>query len=93
MCIDIGYIRFEVFAATPMKNDVFWDVAPCGSCEHLRFGGTYRLHHQSDKNRRTRSNVSPLRRLLVNANVVPSSPILATMMMVELPSSETSVLT
>jgi hypothetical protein len=31
-----------------MKNDVFWDVAPCRSCEmNRRFGGTYRLHLQS----------------------------------------------
>jgi hypothetical protein len=34
-----------------------------------------------------------VRRLLVTANVVPSSPILVTMMMEELRSSETSVLT
>jgi hypothetical protein len=28
-----------------MKNAVFWDVAPCRSCElNRRFGGTYRLH-------------------------------------------------
>jgi hypothetical protein len=23
-----------------MKNDVFWDVSPCGSCKNRRFGGT-----------------------------------------------------
>jgi hypothetical protein len=34
-----------------------------------------------------------LRRLLVTASVVPSSPILVTLMMEELSSSETSVLT
>jgi hypothetical protein len=34
-----------------MKNAVFWDVTPCGSCKNLRFGETYRPHHQSDKNR------------------------------------------
>jgi hypothetical protein len=34
-----------------------------------------------------------MRRLLVTANVVPSSPILVTLMMEGLPSSETSVLT
>jgi hypothetical protein len=28
-----------------MKNAVFWDVAPCRSCEmNRRFGGTYRLY-------------------------------------------------
>jgi hypothetical protein len=25
---------------------------PCGSCKNRRFGGTYRLNHQGDKNRR-----------------------------------------
>jgi hypothetical protein len=26
------YVRFEVFTAVTMKNPVFWDVTPCGSC-------------------------------------------------------------
>jgi hypothetical protein len=34
------YVRFEVFTAVAMKNDVFWDVTPCGSCKNRRFGGT-----------------------------------------------------
>jgi hypothetical protein len=46
-----------------MKNGVFWDVMPCGSCKNRRFEGTWCLHHQGDKNHR----------LLVTANVVPSS--------------------
>jgi hypothetical protein len=33
-------VRFEVFAAMAMKNGVFWDVTPCGSCKNRRFGGT-----------------------------------------------------
>jgi hypothetical protein len=53
-----------------LKNGVFWDVTPCGSC----------------KNRRT------LRRLLLAASVVPSSPILVTLKKA-LGSSETSALT
>jgi hypothetical protein len=56
-----------------MKNAVFWDVTPCGSC----------------KNRISRS----VRRLLVSASVVPSSPILVTLMQEALGSSEKSVLT
>jgi hypothetical protein len=24
-----------------MKNVVFWDVTPCGSCKNRRFGGKY----------------------------------------------------
>jgi hypothetical protein len=38
---------FEVSTAVTMKNAVFWDVAPCRSCEmNRRFGGTYRLRLQ-----------------------------------------------
>jgi hypothetical protein len=33
-------LRFEVFTAVAMKNDVFWDVRPYGSCKNRRFGGT-----------------------------------------------------
>jgi hypothetical protein len=33
-------VRFEVFTAVTMKNGVFWDVTPCGSCKNPRFGGT-----------------------------------------------------
>jgi hypothetical protein len=36
----MNYVRFEVFTAVTMKNGVFWDVTPCGSCENRRFGGT-----------------------------------------------------
>jgi hypothetical protein len=35
--------------AVTMKNAVFWDVMPCGSCKNRRFGVTYHLHcHQGD---------------------------------------------
>jgi hypothetical protein len=40
------------------KDGVFWDVTLCGSCKNRRFGGTYRLLHQGDKNRGTRKNTS-----------------------------------
>jgi hypothetical protein len=39
-----------------MKNGVFWDVTPCGSCKNRRFWGTWRLLHQGDKNRWNRNN-------------------------------------
>jgi hypothetical protein len=48
---EIGSVRFEVFTAVTMKNGVFWDIKPCGSCKNRRFGGTWRLLHQGDKNR------------------------------------------
>jgi hypothetical protein len=43
--------RFEVFTAVTMKNCVFWGVTPCDSCKNRRFGGTWHLLHQADKNR------------------------------------------
>jgi hypothetical protein len=45
------FVRFEVFTAVTMKNAVFLDVTPCGSCKNQRFSGTWRLLHQGDKNR------------------------------------------
>jgi hypothetical protein len=45
------HVRFEVFTAVTMENMVFWDVMQCGSCKSRCFGGTYRLHHEGDKNR------------------------------------------
>jgi hypothetical protein len=44
-------VRLEVFTAVTMKNGIFWDVAPCGSCKNRRFGGTQRLLHPGEKNR------------------------------------------
>jgi hypothetical protein len=98
--------RFEVFTAVTMKNGVFWVVTPCGSCKNRRFGGSYRLLHQGDKNLWTRNNASSnqqpahaahlvfirsVYRLLVTINVLPSSPIFHTLMKEALSSSETSV--
>jgi hypothetical protein len=65
-----------------MKNGVFWDVTPCGSFKNRRFGGTWRLLH-----------LRSMRRLLVAASVVPSSPILVTRRKEAQGSSQTSVLT
>jgi hypothetical protein len=41
-----------------IKNGVFWDVTPWGSCKNRCLGGTWRLLHQGDKNRWTRNNAS-----------------------------------
>jgi hypothetical protein len=32
-------VRFESFTALTMKNGVFWDVMPCGSCKNRHFRG------------------------------------------------------
>jgi hypothetical protein len=50
-------------------------------------------HHQGEKNRENLNNVSGVFRMLVTGNVVPSTPILVTLMMEALRSSGTSVLT
>jgi hypothetical protein len=78
-----------------MKNAVFWDVTPCVSCKNRRFRGTYRLHHQADKNWWARNSVSNNKQLFFAAWFanVPSSPILVALMMEVIRSSETSVLT
>jgi hypothetical protein len=89
----LNYVRFEFFTAVTMKNTVFWDLMPCGSCKNRRFGGTYGLHHQGDKNRLARNNVSSALRLLVTINVVSNSSIHVTLMRDALLSFETSILT
>jgi hypothetical protein len=33
-------VRFDVLKAVTMKNAVFLDVTPCGSCKNQRFGGS-----------------------------------------------------
>jgi hypothetical protein len=33
-------VRFEVYTAVTMKNGVFWELTPRGSCKNRRFGGT-----------------------------------------------------
>jgi hypothetical protein len=74
-----------------MKNGDFCDVTPCGCCKIRRFGGTYRLHHQVDYT--IIIVLCSKFRVLVTADVVPSSPILVTMMIEAECSSETSVFT
>jgi hypothetical protein len=52
-------VRCEVFTTLTMKNAVFWDVTPCGSCKNRLFGGMCRrFHRQAEKNQRARENVS-----------------------------------
>jgi hypothetical protein len=79
-----------------MKNAAFLDLPPCCSGKNQRFGGTYRLRHQDDKNRRARNNVSSNQQLTHGAQkcyVVASSLFLVTLMTEAKRSSETSVLT
>jgi hypothetical protein len=56
--VSYSSVKFEVFTVVTMKNAVFWDVTPCGSCKNQCFRETCHLHHQGDKNRQARYNVS-----------------------------------
>jgi hypothetical protein len=84
------HVTFQVFTAVTLKNGVFWNVTPCGSFKNRRLGGAWRFLRRGGQNGRI---VSRVRRLLVTARVVPSSPILVTLMKEALSSFETSVLT
>jgi hypothetical protein len=46
-----SYNELEIMQRNLLMNGVFWVVTPCGSCKNRRFGGTWRLLHQGDKNR------------------------------------------
>jgi hypothetical protein len=70
-----------------MKNVVFCDVKSRGSSKTRRFGGTYPLHLQGDKNRHVYFSE------IVATNIIHRSPIIDTLPMGALRSSETSVLT
>jgi hypothetical protein len=69
-----------------MKNAVFWNVMTCGFCKNRHFGGKCHSRHQGDK------SLGSALRLLVTANIVPSSPILVILIMEVIRSSETSVI-
>jgi hypothetical protein len=43
--------------AVTKTNAVFRGIIPCGSCKNRRFGGTYSLYRQGDKNRRARKKL------------------------------------
>jgi hypothetical protein len=36
----INYVRVEGSTVATMKNAIFWDAMPRGSCKNRRFGGT-----------------------------------------------------
>jgi hypothetical protein len=68
-----------------MKNAVFWDVTPFGSCNNRRFGVSVAFT--------TMEIISELGTTLAITNAVPSSLNLFVLMMEVIRSSETSVLT
>jgi hypothetical protein len=70
---------------------VFWDVTPCGSCKNRRFGkrspSIIMVTRIGELGTALTVTSNWLCRLLVTANVVPSSPILVTLMMEVPPKS------
>jgi hypothetical protein len=64
-----------------MKRCDFWDVTPCGSLK------TYVSEELSAFTIRVTTDARNMRRLLAAASVVPSSPILVTLMKKELGSA------
>jgi hypothetical protein len=44
LCFHFIRVPQKSYTSIPMKNAVFWDVAPCRSSVNRRFGGTYHLH-------------------------------------------------
>jgi hypothetical protein len=69
-------------------------VTPRGLCKNRRFGGTYRLHHQGEKNHGAFQPVflHSVLQALVTAYTVTSSMILVTLMMEALSSSDSRFL-
>jgi hypothetical protein len=49
--------KIEVFTVMTIKNAVFWDVTPRGSCKSRRFGGTYRFPHRGEENQWARNSL------------------------------------
>jgi hypothetical protein len=72
-----------------LKNSVFWDVTPCGSCKNTRFGRTYCLHRKNvSSNYQLKQGVSA-----VSYSFLPRSLIFSTLMMEPIRSAEMSVIT
>jgi hypothetical protein len=89
----ICLVENAIKEGTRLKNAIFWDVTPCGSCESRRFGGTYRPNYEAEKNKRARNNVRLLGCGAVWLSQEPTFRILFTLMMDAIHPSETSVLT
>jgi hypothetical protein len=41
-----------------LKNDAFWDLTLCGSCENRRFGENCHLHYQDETGQRASNSIS-----------------------------------
>jgi hypothetical protein len=83
-----------------MNNGVFWGDTPCGCCKNRRseelsasFIRVTRIGELGTTQAITRNRRTVRRNMLVTASVVPSSPVIVTLMKEAPSSSETSVIT
>jgi hypothetical protein len=53
---DVLLLKYKLLFS--FEEFVFYGVAPCGSSKNRRFDGTYRFHHQGDKNQRTKNTLA-----------------------------------
>jgi hypothetical protein len=72
------------------KNAVSWDVTPCGFYNSRRFGGKHRPIIRVKRINELGTTLSVTSKVILN--VIPRSPILFTLLMEAILSSETSVL-
>jgi hypothetical protein len=48
--MNVAHVGLEVLTTLIMKSTIFWDIKPCSPLKgNRRFGGTYRLHLQSQR--------------------------------------------
>jgi hypothetical protein len=87
MTLQAAYIEMRLVIKSYIEECRFLGCYTVWLLKGRRFGGVHRLHHQGDKNRRARNNVSSnyqlnrsVLRFLLTASVVSSSPILMTLM-------------
>jgi hypothetical protein len=57
-------VRFEFFTAVTLKNAVFWDVTPCGSCKDQLLSDNILPRKLNLSTLRTNVVLPPKRRLL-----------------------------
>jgi hypothetical protein len=57
MLIRFWVVGFEIFTAVTMKNAVFGDMAPCGSCKNRHFRGALHLRLHISRKKKKKKNM------------------------------------
>jgi hypothetical protein len=59
----VTFVGFEILTAIATKTSILWDVTSCGTVKvNTRFGGTYRLHLQSQRVNQTKHQAGSMHR-------------------------------